>query len=210
MAEIILKNVRLSFPDLHNPGTPHANSTDKTPKYGAHFLMGKDSEAFKVAMAEFSRVAQEKWGANWQAIVGAIERTKKALRDGNFSLDKAGVVRDGYKDVMFVAAKNKAKPAIVDSKFVDGKPVVLTADSGKPYGGCYVNAKVEFYAMDKPGQGKSINCTLKAVQFVRDGEAFAGGPGTADGFEDEGGDEGEGNAFGEAGAAPAEAAANLF
>lgn len=203
MADIILKDVRLSFPDLHTPGQPPANSQDKTPKYGGQFIFAKDSEAYKVAFAEFCRVAQEKFGANWQTVVAALAKDKKALRDGNFNLAKDGTVRDGYKDMFYIVARNKAKPAIVDQRV---QP--LTADSGKPYGGCYVNAKVEFYAMDKPGFGKSINATLKAVQFVRDGQAFAGGPGTADGFEDMGGDEGE--AFGNATTGGSGEASNLF
>lgn len=205
MAAIILKNVRLSFPDLFKPGDPPPGSASKTPKYGAQAIFAKDSDAMKVAYAEFCRVAAEKWGANWQTIVGAIEGSKKCIREGNKHLDKSGNVREGYADMMYVVARNKAKPAVVDNRFVGGQPVPLTEESGKPYGGCYVNMKIEIYAIDKPGQGRSINASLMAVQFLRDGDAFSGGPGTADGFEDEGGDEGEMPS-----GASAEAAANLF
>jgi hypothetical protein len=189
MAAIILKNVRLSFPDLFKPGTPPPGSQGG-PKYGGQFIFPKDSDAYKTVVAEFARVAQEKFGPNWQTIVAALAKDKKAVRDGNMNLAKDGSVRDGYAGMMYVVARNKARPAVVDNHV---QP--LTEDSGKPYGGCYVNAKIELYAMDKPPGGKSINATLLAVQFVRDGEAFAGGPGTADGFEDMG-DEGEGAAAG--------------
>lgn len=205
MASVILRNVRLSFPDLFEPGTPPPGSKSG-PKYGAQFIMEPGSDAFKVASEAFFVAAQEKFGQNWQAILSAMARDKKAVRKGDENLDKSGNIRDGYAGMFYVVARNKAKPAVVDSKFQNGQPVPLDASSGKPYGGCYVNAKVEFYAMDKAGQGKSVNCTLLAVQFVRDGEAFAGGPGTADGFEDMGGDEGEFGAAGSAGVA----AANLF
>lgn len=191
MAHLILRNVRLSFPDLFVPGAPIPGSTGG-PKYGAQFIMEPNSEAFKTASEGFFAVAKEKFGQNWQAILNSMEKSKKAIRKGDDNLDKSGNVRDGYAGMFYVVARNKAKPAVVDSKFNNGQPVPLEASSGKPYGGCYVNAKVEFYAMDKPGKGKSLNCTLLAVQFVRDGDAFAGGPGTADGFEDMGGDEGEG------------------
>lgn len=186
MADIILPNVRLSFPDLHTPGQPMATAADRTPKYGGQFIFEKESEAFKIASAEFARVAQEKFGPNWQNIVASLAKDKKCIRNGDQNLAKDGTVRDGYGGQFYVVARNKAKPAIVDQRL---QP--LTAESGKPYGGCYVNVKLEIYAMDKPGQGKSINATLKAVQFVKDGTAFAGGPGTADGFADLGGDEGE-------------------
>lgn len=185
MAHIFLKNVRLSFPDLHTPGTPMPGSTGG-PKYGGQFIFDKESDAYKVVSAEFARVAAEKFGTNWQTIVASLAKDKKAVRNGDMNLAKDGTVRDGYAGKFYVVARNKAKPAIVDQRL---QP--LTEASGKPYGGCYVNAKIELYAMDKPGQGKSINATLLAVQYVADGVAFAGGPGTADGFEDMGGDEGE-------------------
>lgn len=190
MAAIILKDVRLAFPALFKPDQPLAGSQGG-PKFGANFIFAKDSEAYKVAVAEFARVAAEKFGTNWQTIVASLAKDKKAIRDGSMNLDKAGNVRDGFAGNMYVVARNKARPAVVDSKFVGGQPVNLTEESGKPYGGCFVNAKIEFYAMDKPGQGKSINATLLAVQYLREGAAFAGGPGTPDGFEDVGGDEGE-------------------
>ena len=191
MAAIILKGVRLAFPDIWKPGDPPVGSVSKTPKYGASLIFAKESPAYALALAEFSRVAQEKWGANWQAIVGAIEASKKCIRDGNKHLDKSGVPRDGFKDMMYVVARNKTRPAIVDNRFANGQPVPLTEADGRPYGGCYVNAKIEMYAMDKPGQGRSVNGTLLALQFLRHGDAFSGSPGTPDGFEDEG-DEGEG------------------
>ncbi len=192
---MILRNVRLSFPDLFEPSKP-GPGMQGGPKYGAQFIMEPNSDAFKVASEAFFAVAKEKFGPNWQAILNSMEKSKKAIRKGDDNLDKSGAVRDGYAGMFYVVARNKAKPAVVDSKFLNGQPVPLEASSGKPYGGCYVNAKVEFYAMDKQGQGKSLNCTLLAVQFVRDGDAFAGGPGTADGFEDTGGDEGEGGSGG--------------
>lgn len=196
MADIILPGVRLSFPDLHKPGAPMVGS-NSGPKYGGQFIFAQDSEAFKVASAEFARVAAEKFGPNWQNIVASLAKDKKCIRNGDQNLAKDGTIRDGYGGMFYVVARNKAKPAVVDQRV---QP--LTEESGKPYGGCFVNAKIEIYAMDKPGQGKSINATLKAVQFVKDGTAFAGGPGTADGFQDMGGDEGE--------AISGDAAASLF
>ena len=38
------------------------------------------------------------------AIVGAMERGKKCLRDGNMKLDKSGTVSTGYAGMMYVAA----------------------------------------------------------------------------------------------------------
>ena len=179
MAAIFLKNVRLSFPDLWKAGTPPPGSTSG-PKFGGQFIFEPGSEADTVAKAELHRVAKEKFGANYATILTALPKDKVALRDGNLNLAKDGSVRDGYAGMKYIVARNKLKPAVVDR---DPK-MALTEESGRPYGGCFVNAKIELYAMDKPGQGKSINATLMAVQWVGDGQAFSGAPPTSDGFEE--------------------------
>lgn len=82
---------------------------------------------------------------------------------------------------MFVAAaaQENAAPTIVDQA-----RNTLSARSGKPYAGCYVNASLEFWAQDN-AYGKRINCTLRGIQFLRDGDSFsAGRPADADEFED--------------------------
>lgn len=184
MAQVILKNVRLSYPDLWKPGKP-LNPGDAA-KYGGQFIFSPDSEAAAIAKKALSDAAQEVFGANWQAIVGAMEKSKKCLRRGDDNLSKEGAVRDGYGGMLYVVARNKAKPLIIGPrKGTDGKFPVLTEEGGKPYGGCYVNVKVDIKAMKArekiPNQ---IYATLLTVQFVGDGEAFGAAPGTEEGFDD--------------------------
>lgn len=199
--EVILKGVRLAFPDLWAPGKPSKDG--KPGKFGATGIMAKDSDAFKLAQETFIAAAQATFGDKWQNFVGAMEASKKCIRDGNKNLNaQTGEIRQGFADHMYIVAKNKTRVPVVDAKKVGGQFVNLTEADGKPYAGCVVNLKVDIYAMKAKGEVPAgVYCTLKAVQFVRDGEAFGSGPGTADGFEDEG-DEGEG-------AAPA-AAGGLF
>jgi len=189
--EVILKNVRLAFPDLWSPGRP-AKGSDKPGKYGATGIMARDSEAFKVAQDAFVKAAQETFGANWQNFVQAMEKSKKCIRDGNLNLNaQTGEIRQGFKDLMYIVAKNKARVPIVDARKVGGQWVNLTEADGKPYAGCRVNLKVDIYGMKAKGEVPAgMYCTLRAVQFAGDDEAFGAGPGTADGFDDEG-DEGE-------------------
>lgn len=225
---VFLNDVRLSHPHLWTPAAPMAGSISG-PKYDCNFLMTRESQAFTDMQAAFIKETQASFGANFAAIVGAMERGKKCLRDGNMKLDKSGTVSTGYAGMMYVAAKNKIKPLVLAKQFFKGKPVYLD-ESGNafvdgrpvtpaelgftpksPYGGCYVNGKVEVYAMNKPGiQG--VYATLIAVQFHRDGESFGGGAApTADGFESGEADAGE--AYGDpfAGNASTGAAApNLF
>ena len=184
MAVVILKNVRLSYPDLWKAGKP-MNEGD-TPKFGGQFIFAEDSEAASVAKSALTAAAQETFGANWQAIVGAMEKSKKCLRRGNDNLTKDGAIRDGYKDMLYVVARNKVQPLIIGPRRdASGNFPTLTEAGGKPYGGCYVNVKVDIKAMKaKEKIPNQIYASLLTVQFVGDGEAFGAAPGTADGFDD--------------------------
>jgi hypothetical protein len=184
MAVVILKNVRLSFPDLFKPGKP-MNEGD-VPKYGAQFIFDADSEAGKAAQEALISAARETFGENWKAIVGAMEKSKKCVRKGDDNLSKEGVVRDGYAGKLYLVARNKAKPLIIGPrKGADGTFPVLTEDGGKPYGGCYVNVKVDIKAMKaKDKIPNQVYASLLTVQYVSDGEAFGAAPGTAEGFDE--------------------------
>lgn len=175
--QVVLKNVRLSFPDLFKVGTPPAGSTSE-PKFGGQFIFSRDSDAYKVAATEVLRVATEKFGKNAPAILAELGKDKVCLRKGDSNLDKAGEIRNGYAGMMYITARNKTRPIVVDR---DKTPLV-EAD-GRPYGGCYVNVSVDIYAHDKPGLGKRVDATLLAVQFLSDGESFGGSKGSADVFD---------------------------
>lgn len=185
MAIVILKNVRLSYPDLWKPGKP-LNPTD-TPKYGGQFIFSPDSDSAKIAKEAMTAAAQEVFGANWQAIVGAMEKSKKCLRKGDENLTRDGAVRDGYAGNLYLVARNKVKPLIIGPRrdpATNEFPVLTEAD-GKPYGGCFVNVKVDIKAMKAKDQiPNQIYATLLTVQFVADGESFGSAPGTSEGFDD--------------------------
>lgn len=185
MPIVQLKHVRLSFPDVFKPGKP-MNPGD-TPKFGAQLIIEKGSENEKAVKAAMATAAKETYGENWAAIVGAMEKSKKCLRDGNTNLDSAGNIRDGYKDMSYVSARNKAKPAVVDARRdSSGQWVPLTEADGKIYGGCIVNAKIEVLAMKgKEKVPNNIYASLQAIQYVSKGKAFGAAPGTPEGFDDE-------------------------
>lgn len=192
MPVVILKNVRLQYGDLFQRGKPPKDKPNEPGKFAANGIMEEGSEAFKTAYAAFTRAAQEGLGPNWQAIVQAMEKSSKCIRKGNENLDSSGNIRQGFEGKMYIVAKNKSKPAIVDSKVTagpDGKPqfTFLTEEDGRPYNGCYVNLKVDIYAMKAKGEIKAgVFAKLLAVQWKDKGEAFGSAPGTADGFDDEG------------------------
>lgn len=160
IAKIHLKNVRLSYPHLF---TARAFKGGK-PKFSADFILDKKEHAATIAKIEktIDRVALDFFK---KAV--KIKDEKKPLHDGNEREDK-----EGYGDeVMWVSAKNDKEFPVVDKD----PSVRLTAVSGKPYGGCYVNAVIRLYAYDFEGS-KGVSASMEAVQFAKDGESFGAGP----------------------------------
>lgn len=156
--EVKLSNVRLSFPNLFTPKSVNGGA----PKYSASFLLDKvdnevDLRHLKEAMKE---VASDKWPSK---IPSGI---KSCLHDGSEKEDK-----DGYGEgVMYINSNSDQAPAVVD-----GANRLLNEASGKPYGGCYVNAVIQLWAQDNQF-GKRINAQLLGVQFVKDGDRFGRAP----------------------------------
>jgi hypothetical protein len=156
---IRLTNVRLSYPQLFVAKPPEEG---KEPVFSASFLLDKKLHKDLIAQIEKAteRVALD-------AFKKKVKLNRTPLRDGNEKSDK-----EGYGDeVMFIGARNAKRPVVVDR---DRTP--LAADDTKPYAGCYVNATVRLFAYDHKTGGKGVSATLRAVQFVKDGESFGAGP----------------------------------
>lgn len=160
--KIKLNDVRLAFPQLFEAKTVNGEGE---PAFSATFLLPPNHPAAAELRAAFETLGKEKWGAKWPAIKKEIEaKDRTALHDGDTKASYAG-----FEGHLYVSARNKTRPLVLNS---DKSP--LTAQDGKPYGGCYVNASVELWCQDN-NYGKRINASLRGVQFVRDGEAFSGG-----------------------------------
>ena len=169
---LLLKNVRLSFPDLFiaKPFKP-----GDAPRFKATFLLQKEDPQIKVIEAAILDTAAEKFGKKAVAVIDGIRgnANRFCFQDGNTK------EYEGYENVMALAANSKTRPLVLDRD----KTQLVEAD-GKLYAGCYVNASVEIFAYTEPGNG-GISASLKGVQFVRDGDAFGGGaPASPDEFED--------------------------
>lgn len=157
-----LNNVRLAFPQLFEAKSVNGEGE---PAFSASFLIEPDDDQVKVLRAAFEALGKDKWGAKWPAIKKEIEaKDRYALHDGDTKSSY-----EGFEGMLFVSARNKSRPLVIDR---DKSP--LTAQDGRPYAGCYVNASIELWAQDN-NYGKRINASLRGVQFVKDGDAFAGG-----------------------------------
>jgi hypothetical protein len=163
MSVLLLKEVRLSFPQIW---TPKSFAPGQDPRFNANFLLDKDTQADQIKKIKeaMNAIAEEKWRGKKPAGL------KLCLGDG------AEKEYDGYENSMFISASTKVRPTIVDQR---KNP--LAEEDGKPYAGCYVNAAITLWAQDNQW-GKRINASLDAIQFVREGDPFAGKRVTADVF----------------------------
>lgn len=172
---IIIKNVRLAFPELREAVQYQGTGPFS---YKATFLVTPGSDADKAILKAIEAAGKAKWGEK----AGPIVAQAKAAGSGKFCyVDGNTKAYDGFAGNMALSAgrsKEDGAPKILDRDLSE-----LPADSGRPYGGCYVNAKVQIWAQDN-NFGKAIRATLVTVQFVKDGDSFGGaGPATADGME---------------------------
>lgn len=176
-----LTNVRLAFPDLFEAKEFEAG--DGKPRYSATFLVEPGSENDKAVRKALADVTNDKHGAK------GPEKLKAFMADSQKSCYNDGNKKDyqGFEGMMALAAHRQAKdgPVGVYGNVIDpqtGKVAVLTQESGKPYGGCYVNATVDFYVTE--GKYPGVRCGLIAVQFAKDGDSFGGASrASADDFE---------------------------
>ena len=170
--EVILRNVRLSFPELWK-----AREFKGTVNYSAKFFVEPGSANDKAINDTITAVAKAKFPEKWEMYLEEFRPDKKAYP----YINGKRVEYSGAEGKWVLTAKRKetdGRPLVIDQR-----KTPLTPADGKPYSGCYVNVKVDIYAQD--GENKGIRCSLVTVQFAGDGEAFSGSkPATDDGFDD--------------------------
>lgn len=160
--KVLLKNVRLAFPSLFEAKTVNGEGE---PAFSAAFLIEPKDPQLKAIEDAITAVAKEKWGAKADAVLKQMRAADKTcLHNGDTKSDYAG-----FAGMMFISSRSKTRPLVLDAD-----KSALTAQDGRPYAGCYVNASVELWPQDNK-YGKRVNAQLRGVQFLRDGDAFAGG-----------------------------------
>lgn len=154
---VTLNNVRLSFPALWEP----RKGPDATSKasYQAAFLLDKKDNAADIAAVKAAIAAITK-----ETFKGK-QPPKICLREGSEKPDL-----EGYGDgVMFINARSDKRPHVIGRKME-----AIGPDDGIVYAGCYVNATIRLWGQDN-NYGKRINAQLRAIQFVKKGDAFGDG-----------------------------------
>jgi hypothetical protein len=156
--KLMINNVRLSFPVLFEPKQFKGKGDYK---FSATFLLPPTHPDYKKILDAIEVEGNAKWKDKWPTIKKTLE-TKDciALRDGD------NTDYTGYPGNFYLRSSNDVRPSVIDR----GRNPV-SAQDGVLYSGCYVNASIGIYAQDSHGR-RGINCELRGVQFVADGEAF--------------------------------------
>ena len=169
---VMLEEVRLAFPVLNEP---ERFQGEGKPRFSATLLIEPGSANDKRVRKALRAAAAEKWGENKaDAAVKAIMASgKTAYKDGDTKAEY-----DGFAGMWFLAAHSQAS---TPPTLLDGHKQRLPRDTNVIYAGCYVNASVELWALDKSkGFGNQLNCQLRGVQFCKDGDSFGAGSAASD------------------------------
>jgi hypothetical protein len=176
-----LRNVRLSFPTLDVAKAP-ASFPNAEKAFNATFLIDpKEQRALIEAVNKSIAVLRnEAWKLGGKP--HPKEETKGfPFGKGDTKVNDAGEIYKGYEGMYFVSARNKNQPILLDkfkAELTDPAAIAKVF-----YGGCYVNANINFWVQDN-AYGKAIRCGLRGVQFVKDGDAFGGGRASVNEFDD--------------------------
>lgn len=166
----MVNNVRLSMPFLFEP-TRFDEKSDL--KFSAHLLIKPGSPQHQVVKDAIAAACKETWKDKAGEMYTAAKAAGKvwALRDGD-----AKPKVPGYPGMLFVSAKNKTRPLVIDNN-----KAPVSAVDGTIYPGCYVNASLDIKAGDKPIS--QVYARLLGIQFAGPGERLAGGVASAEDFE---------------------------
>jgi hypothetical protein len=172
--EIIIKDVRLSYPTLFQ--AKEFKAGDGKPRWSAAFIIEPGSDNDNHIKAAIESEAKAVWGAKAPAILKTVagQSNKYCYNDGSTKANEE------YQGKMVLATHRSTKltrPLIIDR---DKSP--LTSDDSRPYGGCYVNAKVEIYC--QTGENTGVRASFSVIQFSRDGEPFSASVPSDVGFDD--------------------------
>ena len=175
--------VRLGHPHLYKPKGFGKNN--ENPARSAKFYIPKDTAKGErnIGLIEDAIDACIEKGATtlWKGKRPKIKRDNKPFYDGDDDFGGEREIKPEEEGMMVLRTRTYKVVRVLDQ---DKEPVEEGED-GAPYGGCYVDAIVEFWPQDYEGVPR-VNCEVKGVRFRKDGEPFSGDAGVdADDFADD-------------------------
>ena len=159
MSKIVLKNVRLSYPELFTPGTYEGVSTGK---YSATLMIPKTDE-YKEVISKIGSAIKTLMADN-----GAVRLASDRIcfRDG----DQSG--KEDYADHWTLrASTKKGRPPQLLKPSLDLNDPITEAD-GLLLPGCYVSASLRLWYQQR--HTRRVNAELLAIAYVGPGEPLGG------------------------------------
>jgi len=174
-ASVKLKNVRIVWPSLFQARKVDQNNPAEEAKYSASFLIPKDTDEGKAAIAAMRDAIKSIAAAAWPGDAKALKSDKQPMRDGD-SEDAP----NWAKGCVYFRAKAKRAPGVFDTNPKNR----IEEHDGRPQGGDFVNVALGLFSYDGKF-GKGVSAGLDAVQFVASGEPIGGAPRAgSDAFDD--------------------------
>jgi hypothetical protein len=172
--KIRIENGRLSFARLFKP---KAFREGQDPRFEGSILLDPSDKKHAAKIDEICERAHEILAEHYNGKIpkgiklcfGYADGSPVTVGGKKYNSEEKDY--DGYEGMFYLSSANKTKP-----KTVHRNPrVELAEDDGVLYSGCYVNMTVTLWTQDNE-YGKRVNANLRAVQFVKDGEAFGVAP----------------------------------
>lgn len=160
--KVLTPEFRVSFPAVFKP---KAAFEGNDPTYNIQMLFQKSTDISVLKQAA-KKAAKKKFPD------GVPKGFRWPWRDG----DEKNL--DNYKGTIFISAKSKMAPGIVDAK----KEEITILDQDKFYAGCWARATLTAYTYDFAGN-KGVAFGLQNLQKLRDDEAFSGRANAKDDFD---------------------------
>lgn len=173
--KVKLANVRVFFPRVF---TAEQYQGAGAYNYSAKFGVEPGSANHKAILAAIEEEGSKSFEKKWAAVKPMFQNDKKSYP----YFDGATVDFDGADGLFILTGKRKkeAGPVVV----LDRNKQDVTEEQGLIYSGCYVHASIEIWGQNT-AKGKGIRCTLRGIQFSKDGDSFGGGGrGSKDEFDD--------------------------
>lgn len=187
--QVLLERVRLAF--IRNMWTAgEYKAGDGKFRRSCTLIIEPGSDNEKAVKEAILSVANEKFGAKASGLLKKWANDSRHMCVVRDKSSQSGEVYEGFEGKLALTANRPERDGPILIVHRDGRTVLSESD-GVIYGGCYVNARVHFYAQQ--GQFPGVRCTPLGVQYLEEGEAFKGGVGPVEAFSDlsDGADAGE-------------------
>ncbi|WP_419635398.1 ssDNA-binding protein [Thiolapillus sp.] len=159
MSKIVLKNVRLSYPELFTPGSFEGVSTGK---YSATFMIPKTDE-YKDLISKVGTTIKAMISENGGV---RIAPDRICFRDG----DQSGKADYEEHWTLRASTKKGRHPQLLKPSLDINDPI--TEADGLLLAGCYVSASLRIWYQQN--YGRRINAELLAIAYVGPGEPLGG------------------------------------